>query len=124
MFSDSLSILLERPADVTALQIQAWTIAQYRRPGPVIHVSTYLYHALKKIHVMGELELVAAEPLGEYIQELSSIVLDRLCPMEERERLGENLSALSDPDASWIAAVDVLHQPDVAVTPHSADGSM
>ena len=53
-------------------------------------VSDYLFHALKKIHMMSEFKLVPHEPMNAYLAQLKPIVM-AICPAEDREILAENL---------------------------------
>ena len=75
MVADSVSLLLDYPADLAANEIQAWTGAQFRgaKPAPV---SDYLYHAMEKLHAMGQYDLVPKEPLHRYLDELKPLVVE------------------------------------------------
>ena len=59
--ADSVQLLMKYPPDVVANAIRAWTGAQYRRgSAAAVPVSDYLFHTLKKIHLMAEFRLVPA----------------------------------------------------------------
>src|SRR5262249_26518992 len=76
--------------------IRAWTAAQYRgAAASSVPLSDYLFHALKKIHMMGEFRLVAREPLEAYLGQLKQVVL-ALCPDEDKAMLLENLARLGE----------------------------
>jgi hypothetical protein len=97
---DSVWLLMQYPPEIAASTIQAWTGAQYRQgPGGVAPVSDYLYHCLKKIHMMGEFNLIAREPLRAYLEQLKTVVLG-FCPAEDRELLRENLARLDETAAA------------------------
>src|SRR4030095_1339548 len=93
--ADSIQILMKYPPQAVMPTIRAWTAAQYRGQGSSVPVSDYLFHALKKIHMMGEFKLVALEPLAAYIETLKPVVLS-FCPEEDREMLRENLGRLGE----------------------------
>jgi hypothetical protein len=97
---DSIWLLMQYPPEMMASTIQAWTGAQYRQgPGGVAPVSDYLFHCLKKIHMMGEFNLIAREPLHAYLEQLKAVVLG-FCPAEDRETLRESLARLDETAAA------------------------
>jgi len=100
----SIELLLRQPPDVMASAIQGWTGAQYRRKEATsVAVSDYLFHAVRKVHLMGEYRLVPAETLASFLGELKRAVV-AYCPEEDRELLGENLKRLDEAAASTSAA--------------------
>ncbi len=104
--ADSIKLLLKYPPQLVASNIHAWTTAQYRR-GTEIPISDYLFHAVKKIQLMGEFRLVPHEPFVAYLQELKKDVLS-YCPEGDREFLKSNLDRLSEAAASLASPVEVL----------------
>ncbi|MEO8431455.1 MAG: DUF4388 domain-containing protein [Acidobacteriota bacterium] len=106
--AESIQVLLRYPPDLMASKIHAWTSSQYRG-GAEIPVSDYLFHAVKKIHLMGEFHLVPKGPFEAYLLELKERVL-AYCPEGDRDFLRGNLSRLSEATSamSSAAAVDVL----------------
>jgi len=111
MVADSISLLLERTPELAAMQIQAWTAGQYRGHRSNLPVSSYLFHALMKIHAMGEFKLVPREALDRYLESLGRILLETYCPEEEREVLAGNLQLLGQTEAGLSSAVELLHLP-------------
>jgi hypothetical protein len=94
--ADSVQLLMKYPPQALIPTIRAWTAAQYRgAAGSSVPLSDYLFHALKKIHMMGEFKLVAREPLEAYLGQLKQVVL-ALCPDEDKAMLLENLSRLGE----------------------------
>src|SRR6476659_5326138 len=71
--ADSIKVLLRYPPDLMASNIHAWTSSQYRG-GAEIPVSDYLFHAVKKIHLMGEFKLVPQGPFETFLTELKEKV--------------------------------------------------
>ena len=94
--ADSMQVLMKYPPQAVLPTIRAWTAAQYRgAAASSVPISDYLFHALKKIHMMGEFRLVPREPLDAYIATLKPVVLP-MCPEEDRAMLIENLSHLGE----------------------------
>ena len=97
MVADSVNLLLDYPADLAGNEIRAWTTAQFRsaRPAPV---SDYLYHAVEKLHAMGQYQLVPQDALQRYLEDLKPLVLE-LCPAADRALLAQNLGRLGKTDS-------------------------
>ena len=92
--------------------IRAWTAAQYRGgAGAGVPVSDYLFHALKKIHMMSEFKLVPLEPMNAYLGQLKPIVMS-ICPAEDREILAQNLSRLGETTttSASVSPVQQIHR--------------
>ncbi|HKD12124.1 MAG TPA: hypothetical protein VKE50_08610, partial [Thermoanaerobaculia bacterium] len=104
--ADSIKLLLKYPPQIVASNIHAWTAAQYRR-GAEIPLSDYLFHAVKKIQLMGEFRLVPQEPFVKYLEGLKSQVLG-YCPEGDREFLKANLDRLAESAAGLSSPVEVL----------------
>ena len=104
----SAELLLKYPPDLVGASIRSWTGAQYAKGGA--SVSDYLFHAVKKIHMLGEFRLVPREVLERYIEGLKPIVLAE-CPEDDRALLAENLSRLSETaDSGTAAPIATLHR--------------
>jgi Domain of unknown function (DUF4388) len=101
--ADSVQLLMKYPPQALIPTIRAWTAAQYRgAAASAVPLSDYLFHALKKIHMMGEFKLVAREPLEAYLGQLKQVVL-AMCPDEDKAMLLENLARLGE--ATGTAAI-------------------
>ncbi len=108
--ADSIQLLLKHPPEVILPSIRAWTAAQYRgAAGSAVPISDYLFHAIKKIHMIGEFKLVPRQPLEEYLRHLYRSVL-ALCPQEDHEMLLENLSRLGEQAGTQISPVRTIHR--------------
>lgn len=92
--ADSIKILLRYSAELVASNIHVWTASQYRG-GTEIPVSDYIFHAVKKIQLMGEFHLVPQGPFETYLEELKERVLV-YCPEADRAFLQENLARLRE----------------------------
>ncbi len=110
--ADSIQLLLKYPAEAVIPTIRAWTAAQYRGSGGGrLPVSDYLFHALKKIHMMSEFKLVPQEPMNAYLLQLKPIVM-AICPAEDREVLAQNLSRLGEATttSASVSPVQQIHR--------------
>ena len=66
--ADSVQLLAKYPPEAILPTLRAWTAAQYRSgAGSAVPISDYLFHALKKIHMMAEFKLVGREPMEAYL---------------------------------------------------------
>ncbi len=107
--ADSVEVLTRYPPEAIVGTLRAWTAAQYRGgAGSGVPISDYLFHALKKIHMMAEFKLVAIQPLEAYLSGLKPIVL-AMCPEEDRAMLLENLGRLGESTAT-VSPVQTIHR--------------
>lgn len=104
--ADSVRLLLKYPTSLVANNIHAWTTAQYRGSNE-IPVSDYLFHAVKKIHMLGEFKLIPRPVLDGYLDELKTEVL-AFCPEADREFLKTNFTNLRDSSSATTSPVDVI----------------
>jgi hypothetical protein len=109
MVADSVSLLTGHPPALAAGEIQRWTLAQYRGTATAVPVSDYLFHAVKKLHALGELQLLPASILDDYLSKLGEEIL-RVCPEDDRELLATNLAALGKPQGGPADAVGIVYR--------------
>jgi hypothetical protein len=106
MVADSVALLLEYPPEFLAGHIQGWVAGQML----TAPAADYLYHAARKIALLGEFELLSREGLSGYLQGLSAALLP-FCPEADRELLRQNLQRLGKAAETPKASVAVLHRP-------------
>jgi hypothetical protein len=106
--ADSITLLTALSPRVVADEIHAWTSSQYQRMGAKLPLSDYLYHAVRKLHLMGEFRLVPREPLARLLADLKRIVLE-FCPQEDRPLLAENLDHLGELQTVSASPAGFLH---------------
>ena len=109
MVSESMELLTHRAPELTASQIHSWVGAQNRGAGVAVPVSDYFFHAIKKIHLLGEYDLIPRESLRRFVYEVSRIVLP-YCPAEDRELLRANLQRLGETDAVLSTTPEFLYR--------------
>ena len=107
--ADSIAILLAVPPEVVADEIRSWTTSQHRRLGASVPISDYLYHAIRKLYMMGEFTLVSKETMAAYLEVLESYLV-AFCPTEDRDLLRENLDHLDDVRSDLAAPIATLHR--------------
>lgn len=107
--AESLILLMECAPDVMATQIQAWAIGQYRGPGARLPLSDYLFHAVKKVYLIGEFDLIDKAQLAAFLEKLAPLILDR-CPEQDRPTLIESLAQLAEPTAHLAAPAEYIHR--------------
>lgn len=108
MFTDSAELLLRYPASALALEIERWKVQQLTR-APNVPAADFLFHAVKKVAVMGELDLVPKSTLGAYLTDLSQEVL-QYCPEADRDMLRRNLLRVGESTADSAAPLSTLHR--------------
>jgi hypothetical protein len=107
--TDSVALLVELPPELTAEAIQQWTLTQYRGLGSRLPLSDYLFHAVKKLFLMGDLGLLSAESLGPFLEKLGPLVVG-FCPEADRELLVRNLADLGQAQAFMAAPAQLIHR--------------
>ncbi len=105
--ADSVSLLLENDPDIMATGIRLWVESQLLRQQSV-STANYFYHALKKIRVVGDLNLVSKEQLAKYLHYLSQYAIS-CAPPEERQVLASNLNQLEGANPSFDAPVNFFY---------------
>jgi hypothetical protein len=110
MVTDSVQILLRHPPLLMASEIQGWVGSQYGRKASDYGISDYLYHAVKKIHLLSEFELIEPAGLRRYLGEVGRLIIN-CCPEEDRERLQDHLRRLGETEATLTSGpVDKLYR--------------
>lgn len=108
--TDSFDALVGQPAELAARVIADWVQAQFSGVGRSVPVSDYVFHALKKVHLLAEFDLVAKEPLMRYLQALSRILVE-ICPEGERAALKLKLSRIGEAETAAVTSrVEFLHR--------------
>ena len=112
VFAEALSDLVTHPPALVAAEIRSWTAAQYRGTSP-LPISDYLFHAVRKLHVVGELELLPVEQLRVYLVGLEQILLGQ-CPEDDRDSLADDFAHLEESQTVLAAPVQIVHRAGVA----------
>ncbi len=110
MVTDSIEVLLRCDPEVAAEEIQGWLSNQTTGPASAAPISDCLFHAMKKLHLMAEFNLIAGDLLDSYLAALGDIVLG-FCPEQDRQLLRDNLESLGRAvDSATSSQVEFLHR--------------
>lgn len=93
MAVDAVETLMNQPPALTGEVINGWAAGQYQGRGASVPFSDLLFHAVKKIHLLGEYKLVDAVRIERFIASLAPIV-EQLCPPGDRDFFRTNLSRI------------------------------
>jgi hypothetical protein len=109
MVTDSVELLLRQPAELTGEQIHEWAREQYSTSGGQAPISDYLFHAVKKLHILTEYKLIEAGTLAPFLERIANHLL-LACPPDDRQLLAENIGRLGKVESVLSAPVQVLHR--------------
>lgn len=119
MVADSIELLTRCPVDLVVAQLDAWTSSQYVSGRSGVPVSDYLFHAVQKIHLLGDFKLLPSTVLDPYLAQIKQAVL-AVCPVEDRELLASNLGRLGASVTGPAPTVDILYRQPGAASAVSA----
>ncbi len=108
IFGESAEDLLRLPLRTIAAEILGWVAAQ-SHIGDAVTTSDYLFHAVKKLHLMGELELLPRDRVKAFIRGLKPFLLQS-CPEHERAALATSLDNVEHSEGTSAAPVGVVHR--------------
>jgi hypothetical protein len=117
MAVDSVALLLEEALPHVAEQIQAWVAGQHL----TAPVSDYLFHAGKKIALLGDLDLVPKVALAGYLRWLTDALVP-MAPDADREILRQNLDRLTQVAAPVMTSAGVIHRQSGVKAPPAPHG--
>jgi hypothetical protein len=109
MAMDSITLLLGLPARVMADEMAGWSGAQAQIQGPRVPFSDYLFHAVRKIHLMEEFHLLPVDELESFLGDLVPAVLEH-CPLDQRERLKASLGKIGQARPTKQDKVEILYR--------------
>ena len=89
----AVGALVSGAPDTMTAQVQGWLSFHYRARGRAVAYSDLAFHALRKLHLLGELGLVPKEQLASYLATLIEAIVP-LCPPEEQEVVRTSLTRL------------------------------
>jgi hypothetical protein len=91
--SEAVAMLLTQPPQMLIREIQTWAMEQSRLQNA--SMSDFLFHALRKVHLVSALKLLDRASVDAYLTSVIPLALDA-CPPDERELLKTNLVTLRD----------------------------
>ena len=105
----AVDVLLKTAPAVVATGIHGWVTAQYSGVGASVPVSDYIFHSLKKIYLLADLNLLERERIKPYVEQLGQLVLE-FCPEDDRETLWTNIAGLGALEVAKTARVEIVHR--------------
>ena len=105
--ADCVESLLKCPPDIVATGIRNWVGSQHRGSSS-LSVSDYLYHAVKKIHMIAEYKLLPAPEIKAFIDKIKPYVIS-FCPADEQPVLVRSLSSIDSMVETVQAKLDVVY---------------
>jgi Domain of unknown function (DUF4388) len=108
MAAEIFEVLLPYPPEVTARVVAQWIEWQLTGPSGSTPVSDLVFHALRKIHLLGEFDLVPRAPLAGYLNGVAKILVSA-CPAGERDAIRLRLSRLGETETVLQTRAELLH---------------
>lgn len=88
----SVALLMAQPPEIVMQHVGTWSVEQAGKHA--VQISDLLVHALKKIYVMGELNLLDREAIANYLDRITGPAI-RLCATDdERSQLRSKLTTM------------------------------
>ena len=107
---------MELPPAFAAREIVTWCVRQVELQEGALALGDLLFHSARKIHMMGDFELVDARALDSYLKALGPLLLEA-CPPEGREHLALGLSRLDESRQALASKVEIVHRQSGAAEP-------
>ena len=101
--------LVPHPPEVTAQIIAHWIGSQRHAPSEGVTTADLIFHSLKKLSLLSELELVRRATMMRAIHDISRALL-RVCPEPERDALRLRLSHLGETRTVLASRNEFLHR--------------
>src|SRR5204862_305010 len=98
---------MTQPPQVLIREVRSWALEQGRMQ--TASMSDFLFHALRKVHLVGALKLIDREVADAYLTSVIPLALEA-CPAEERELLRTNLLTLRDSREIGSATIEAMHR--------------
>jgi hypothetical protein len=102
IFAGSAEVLFNTAPENMARGIHSWVSNQLQGPVPS-PVTDYLLHSARKVHQLGELELIPRSELRAFLAKLSPLLIS-ICPEADRADLTANLNLLGAAEAETSTA--------------------
>jgi hypothetical protein len=101
--------LQPHPPEITARVIAQWVQAQHKAPSENVSTADLIFHALKKLALLSELELMQRSTAMRSLHEVSRLLIN-VCPADQRDGLRMRLSHLGETSTVLRARAEFLHR--------------
>ena len=105
MVADSVEVLLSLPENAVAAEIRSWA-DRLLQAQPGLGLGDALFHAVHKLSVLGELDLVDNTKLLRFLRSLGAVLAAACPPGPERDRLRRGLATLGEAESLRSAEVE------------------
>jgi len=102
--SEAVAMLITQPPEVLMREIRTWAVEQSRLQ--TASMSDFLFHALRKVHLVSALRLIDRASVDAYLNAVIPLALEA-CPPDERDLLRTNLITLRDSRSINVSAVHI-----------------
>ena len=109
MALDALELLMDLPPALVGREIVTWCVRQVEVQGGALATSDLLFHSARKIHMMGDFDLIEAAELDRFLLALGPILVEA-CPPDGREQLKLGLSRLDASRQALATKVEIVHR--------------
>jgi predicted Ser/Thr protein kinase len=116
MVSDSVDAFAGAPVEAAAAEIFGWT-DRLQKLQPELPFVDVLYHALRKLSVIGELDLVENRRLLGFLRQVGTALAEACPPGAERDRFRRTLSRLGESEMVRTGPVERRLQAEPAAPP-------
>jgi hypothetical protein len=106
--AEPVAILLKQPARLMAAEIIKWLPTQIHGDTRV-SAADYLFHAISKLHYLGQLQLIRGDVLAPYLDSVMQILLDN-CPAAAREILRENFKHVGTAETTAATPISLIYR--------------
>jgi serine/threonine protein kinase len=108
MVADSVALVLNAPPEGVASDLYAWAERQ-RETQREVALADLVFHALRKLHLIGEFKLVDQEALSVHVRRVGDAMLE-LFATEEQEGLKRALAKLGESAMVRTGPIGLLHR--------------
>jgi hypothetical protein len=108
MVADAVATFTGAPVDGAAAEIEAWAERQQALQ-PVLPLADVLFHAIHKLSVIGELELVDAPKLLAFLGAVGALLAEACPPGEGRDRFRRGLAHLGEAEMVRSGPFELQH---------------
>ncbi len=108
MVAESVAVVLNGAPGGVAADLHAWAQRQ-RESQPDVPLADLAFHALRKLHLIGEFKLVEPESLSLHLRQVSDALMDFLAP-GDREGLAKRIAKLGEAEMVRTGPIGLLHR--------------
>jgi len=109
LVADSVERLIDYPPELTGEQLRLWALYQHQMGGGSVDLADVLFHALKKVQMLEEHNLVPEDRFEAFLGGVANSMAAR-CPPEAKERFVQRIAHLRETVGQGGRLVEQLHR--------------